>query len=255
MRIAYVDGYKIHQTLDTDFGAIHSHSVIPTQYSPKFYIPEGEIWIDHRYKKETEFLLKEEEWYRSILKNYHQERRRRILAMRLEGPAPDFIISKTRQRGLNVIHVDGAIVRQHLDFEFVSGGHDLVYDYIPAKTVWLDASMDTRDIPHVLLHEMKERELMAQGKSYEVAHEFATAYEREARRQAGGIYQGDPGYPLGLSHDQFIKKYVKKYETHQGQTLPSTPQLLRTRVAKNPAVVLRSGTKRSATGETFGLRQ
>jgi len=216
MKIAYVDGYKIRQTLDTDFGAIHSHSVIPTQYSPKFYIPEGQTWIDHRFKKETAFLLKEDAWYRSIKKNYHLERRRRMEKMRqFEEPAA-FVKRKTRSKGLSVLYVDGSVIRQHIDFEFVCGGHDLVYDYIPEKTIWLDVTMDPRDLPHVLLHEMTERKLMSQGKIYEVAHEFATAYEREARRKTGGIYQGDPGYPLGLTKQQFLNKYVKKYEILKG---------------------------------------
>ncbi len=216
MKIAYVDGYKIRQTLDTDFGAIHSHSVKPTQYSPKFFIPKGETWIDHRFKKETAFLLKEEAWYKSITQSYHLARKRRMEELSKAGAPPAFIRRKTRAQGLNVMYVDGAIIRKHLDFEFVCGGHDLVYDYIPTKTIWVDVTMDPRDLPPVLLHEMTERELMAQGMKYESAHEFATATERLMRRAQGGIYQGDPGYPLGLTQKQFIKKYVKSYATHKG---------------------------------------
>lgn len=216
MRIAYVDGYKIRQTLDTDFGAIHSHSTNPTQYSPKFYIPKGEVWIDHRFKKETEFLLKEDAWYRSITKNYHLARKNRMEKLRQTGEPPAFIKRKTRTQGLNIVYVDGAVIRQYLDFEFVCGGHDLVYDYIPAKTIWLDVTMDPRDLPPTLLHEMTERELMAKGMKYESAHEFATATERLMRRAHGGLYQGDPGYPLGLTQERFIKKYVKCYATLKG---------------------------------------
>ncbi len=212
MKIAYVDGFKIRQTLDTDFNVIHEHEDDPTQYSPKFYIPRGEVWIDHRYKKEAKYLLKIElDWFGAKSGSYHEARKRAIERVRALGRPPAFIKKTTRQKGLNIRYVDGAIIRKYLDPQFYCGGHELVYEYVPINEIWIDVAMDPRDWPHILLHEITERGLMAKGMAYDPAHEFATATERLSRRDCGGIYPGEPGYPRGLKHADFLKKYVKSY--------------------------------------------
>lgn len=217
MKIAYVDGYKIRQTLDTDFNLVHLHVDDPTEYSPKFYIPRGEIWIDHRFKKETSHLLKFElRWYGKQNGTYHEIRKRDLKNAKHLGDAPDFVIKTQKKNRLAIRHVDGSIVRKYIDPEWVCGGHDFVYGYIPKNEIWIDSLMDPRDLPHVLLHETIERNLMSAGMSYEPAHEFATAGERLSRRSAGGIYPGDPGYKRGLTKEQFMKKYVKSYKTVKG---------------------------------------
>ena len=47
MRIKYVDGYKIRQELDVDFNVIHFRHTNPAFFISKWYIPVGEIWLDH----------------------------------------------------------------------------------------------------------------------------------------------------------------------------------------------------------------
>ena len=110
------------------------------------------------------------------------------------------------------MQVDGSIVRRYLDPEFILGGHDLVYSYVPANTIWLDAHMDPREMPYILLHEETERRLMSQKESYDFAHEIATVTDKEARRRGcKAKYPGDADYPWrGLSNQEILKKYVSR---------------------------------------------
>ena len=218
MKVVYIDGFKIRNTLDDDFGIIHQHSAGIGYYSPKFYIPQGEWWIDRRYKKETEFLIQVEEYgathpYKKI--NPHDtadKARASLAALCAPPPVPRFEIKKKKSGRLIIVQVDGSIVRRYLDPEFILGGHDLVYSYVPANTIWLDAHMDPREMPYILLHEETERRLMSQKESYDFAHEIATVTDKEARRRGcKAKYPGDADYPWrGLSNQEILKKYVSR---------------------------------------------
>jgi hypothetical protein len=167
LKIKYVDGYKIRQTLDPDFNIIHYNNPKSGAFESKFYIPRDEIWVDRRFKDE-------------------------ISLKRKRGRRPkNFVIKTEKRNGLKIEYVDGRMIREYIDPEFVMGGHDLVYKYIPPKTIWIDNRLDPRDIPHILVHELYERKLMSQGKNYDNAHDYATAAEKESRRKAGGKYIGD----------------------------------------------------------------
>lgn len=217
MRIAYVDGYKIRQTLDTDFNVIHLSGDDATQYSPKFYIPEDQVWIDHRFRTETEYLLEVElDWFGKKNGSYQEIRKLAQERVRKLGPPPKYVVRSSRKEDIRIRYVDGAVVRRYLDPEFVCGGHDLVYEYVPKNEIWIDSHMDKRDFKHVLLHETTERKLMSQGMDYDPAHEFATATERLSRREDGGLYPGEPGYRRGLSPAAFIKQFIISYATIEG---------------------------------------
>jgi hypothetical protein len=69
-------------------------------------------------------------------------------------------------KGVNVWIVDGNLVRSVIFIDFVEGGHDKVYPFIPPKEVWLDDDLSPKEIKFVLLHELHERYLMAQGWPY-----------------------------------------------------------------------------------------
>ena len=127
------------------------------------------------------------------------------------GPAPDFVRREEALDDVTVKYVDGSIVRRYLDPEFIFGGHDYVYSYIPKNEIWLDALMDEKEIPYILLHEQVERALMAtEGKNYDIAHERATAADKEQRIKDGcGAYPGGANYPWGSwSNEEIIKQYV-----------------------------------------------
>lgn len=184
MRLVYVNGYKIRQNLDPDFDIIHRNGD-PALFDSKWYIPKNEIWFDHAFKGEEEFLKK------ILLVIKSREEAKRFCK---KGQPPDFIIKKEAKDGLEIQYVDGKIVREYFDPEFVMGGHDLIYSYIPFQTVWFDNRMDKKDIPHVKLHELAERKFMAGGRNYDISHEYATVMEKESRRKAGGVYVGDANH-------------------------------------------------------------
>lgn len=186
MKIVYVDGHKIRQNLDTDFNILHFNSKKASSLDSKWYIPEGEIWFDYNFKDEEEFLTSVE---MADIKD--PNRKAYIDRFCKKEKAPDFVVKEEKIGEITVKYVNGKIVREYIDPQFVMGGHDLVYEYIPTNEVWIDNKLDPKDIPHILAHEIYERELMNQGKSYDIAHDYATAKEKESRRASGGFYPGD----------------------------------------------------------------
>lgn len=216
MKLVFVDGFKIRNTLDADFNVLHQKSLDLTDFAPKYYIPDGEIWLDYYFKAEANFLLAVEK------AQYSQEKKlKNINALFVDQRrwyekeqfckkerAPDFKIKEETVGGLRASYVNGEIVRKYLDPSFVMGGHDLVYSYVPAREIWIDHLMNPADIPHVLVHEVTERKLMEEERDlYEIAHEFATAAEKKSRRKAGGVYPGDRNYPKDWSREKLLKNY------------------------------------------------
>jgi hypothetical protein len=184
-KVRYVDGFAI-RNIFPDFDVVESHSSsgdwrgdIPTPF-----IPKGELWIDRRFKGEKDFLI-EVHRIEQLKRTWPYRKVRAYLKERLcrQGPAPPFVVRSYRRDGLTVRMVRGEIVRRHLDPCFIFGGHDLVYDYIPAKEVWIDIRQDRREVPYTLFHELRERALMKRGWSYDRAHAKATEEERTRRRK------------------------------------------------------------------------
>ena len=217
MKIVYINGFKIRQTLDTDFTLCHSRSTDCTNYAPKFYIPEGELWFDAHFKDEEKFVLEVETYeFENIeeLKKKNKDssfvdkqRWFRIEKFVKKEPLPNFVEKEEQKDELTIKYINGSVVRQYLDPEFVFGGHDLVYSYIPKNEIWIDNKMEPKELPHILIHEAIERKLMAEGKLYDTAHEYANTYERDSRRAAGGIYPGDPSYPSEWTKESVIQNY------------------------------------------------
>ncbi len=208
--VRLVDAFKIRHTLDPDFTTFHCRSLeINKYYMPKYYIPEGEWWLDFRLKDEKDFFLKLEsiERPKHIAQGtmFHKYIAKRML---IPGPIPDFIERREWHLTFRLVIVDGSIVRKYIDPEFTQGGHHLVYSYIPKGEVWIEKAVRPKELPFVLNHELVERRYMARGKSYDIAHEYATAAEKDLRRQHGGFYPVDDYYPWSkLTQKQILQKY------------------------------------------------
>jgi len=142
---------------------------------------------------------------------------RKYLAKRLlkPGPTPNFIEHRELHLFFRLVIVDGAIVRQYLDPEFTQGGHHLVYPYIPKGEIWIEKAVRPKERPFILNHELVERRLMSRGTSYDAAHEYATAAEKDLRRQHGGFYPTEDYYPWSKLTDRQIrdKFYVHEHPT------------------------------------------
>ena len=189
MKIIYVDGYKIRQTLDPDFNVLHLKRREMGNFDSKWYIPENEIWLDSYFKEEEKFLIDIET---ANLEGGNRQAYKDKFCKK--SPPPPFIEKEEADDNLKIKYVNGRIIREYFDPFFVMGGHDLVYNYVPQGEIWLDNHINPLDLPHVLAHEKYERELMAEGKSYDVAHDYATAREKESRRLDGAVYIGDENH-------------------------------------------------------------
>ena len=81
----------------------------------------------------------------------------------------------------NVWLVNGQYIRDKLDVDFVLGGHDLRYPFIPTGEIWIDEAAKPEERECLVAHEVEERRLMAEGIEYGKAHEAANVIEAECR--------------------------------------------------------------------------
>ncbi|MFA5853731.1 MAG: hypothetical protein WC866_01455 [Patescibacteria group bacterium] len=187
--VEYFRGYELRHTqpdLDIFFwngdGSLIGESV-----------KRNTLWLDVAYRAEEAFMVRVYEiqtmrkWSKSgdnkRCPPYQHQREELKQKLCLPGPVPDFVVSKTHDeaRQLDIWHVRGDIIRQYHDPHFVFGGHDLVYAYVPKRTVFIDVCQDEREIPYSLHHEIVERELMEKGWTYNRAHARAIRAELTVR--------------------------------------------------------------------------
>jgi len=179
-KIKLVDGFKIRNTIDLDFGCVEDSLTCP-------YIPKNEIWFDRAFIKERQSMLATFIKKRALMKKIGYEKAKKILRKDMKRIDPNMAHLKLIEKrgGLKIYLVSGKLVREHFDFNFVFGGHGYVYDYVPKDEVWLDDAMLTKERKYVLIHELYELNLMKKGKNYDNAHDYACAPEKEARRLDG----------------------------------------------------------------------
>jgi len=181
MKLKIVDGFKVRNTLDIEFCAAGDRSVYP-------YIKPGELWFEKYYLPEKAFLLHVYKIKKRLVRKFGWEKAKSLLRpdkfnKRALQQCRLALLAKTR--GLRVYLVDGPAVRRHLDPDFFFGGHWLVYRYVPKNEVWLDSAAAGPELKYVATHELFELALMKSGKTYNDAHEYANAAEKEARRKDG----------------------------------------------------------------------
>jgi hypothetical protein len=84
--------------------------------------------------------------------------------------------------GEKVWVVDGAAVRREIFGEFLYGGNDQRYPFIPRDEIWIDNAISAEEFRYTLAHELNERNLMAaKGMSYSEAHDSSLELERKMR--------------------------------------------------------------------------
>lgn len=81
---------------------------------------------------------------------------------------------------VDVYLVDADVVKKKYFMDFVEGGHDIVYRFIPCNQIWIDYNISNRPIHHIIYHEFIERTLMKYNKmDYEKAHNIANEQEQK----------------------------------------------------------------------------
>jgi len=195
-----VDGAYIRTEINPDFTNFGQH----LQFK---FIPSNEFWLDkekrpderiffiHHLLVEHRLMQAGASHEEAIEKADKVEMRERSKILHIEKAEPHEraggdILKKIHMRkwdeyggkNITVWIVDGAVVRTAYFPDFTEGGHDLVFKFIPDGEVWIDNDLLPKERPYVLLHEVVERQKMAEGMGYVKAHyDFALKAEYEAR--------------------------------------------------------------------------
>ena len=166
------------------------------------FIPAHELWLDRAIKPGERhfFILRLLTELRLMAHgaNYDQiepqvneietRERRRALRQRVYPPThlsthqiierihKDLLQSLSNQH-VKIWLVDGKAVRDYYCADYVAGGHDLFYDFIPSGEIWLEETLSPQERHFILVHELHERYLMGLGKDYPHAHLGATIIE------------------------------------------------------------------------------
>jgi hypothetical protein len=199
-----VDGSYVRGHIDEEFTNFGQHY----RYA---YIPKSELWLDQEAEHNEraffiEHLLIE---YRLMLQGvpysealveadkHERTERRRAGDVRKttndgkklpNGTEMHEKLWKTLESGVTVWMVNGRLVRSTFDIDFTEGGHDKVYEFVPANEVWIDDAIVEQERGYVLLHELHERNRMSKGMPYSQAHAESSKIEFRCRHHPDELH-------------------------------------------------------------------
>ena len=199
-----VDGTYIRGRIDEEFTNFGQHYRYP-------YIPNKEFWLDAEAEDDEgpffiEHLLVEHELmakgvsYAQALTEADQverrERRRagdvrKVTHQGKQLADPQTVherLWKRLENGAEVWIVNGRLVRSAFDIDFTAGGHDHVYEFVPRGEVWIDSDIQEKERGFVLLHELHERNRMAEGVPYSKAHNESSRLEFRCRHHPDELH-------------------------------------------------------------------
>jgi hypothetical protein len=183
-------GYSIIDTSDPGYGTYHIQVRKPTKGARYSTVPFGDPSKGLQATMMWESLQKED-LQKSSLPAHSSEALWKIVKEMFgkvnasEVGGLKFPVDQLD--GVALYLVEGDWVKERFLMDFVEGGHDKVYDFIPSKEVWVDHSMEPANWPFIAFHELVERHLMEHdGLDYDAAHNRANNLERWARKGAIG---------------------------------------------------------------------
>jgi hypothetical protein len=77
------------------------------------------------------------------------------------------------REGIAIWIVDGYMVRKNIYPDFGFSGNDLSYHFIPRNEIWIDGQVSCEETEYSIATELKERQLMEKGESYDDAYSDA----------------------------------------------------------------------------------
>jgi hypothetical protein len=83
---------------------------------------------------------------------------------------------------VKVILVNGMKIRNEKAVNFVFGGSDMTYSFIPKNQIWIEKSVPKKERKFILMHEFSERDMMRHGMGYDHAHLIANQIEDFQRK-------------------------------------------------------------------------
>lgn len=78
-----------------------------------------------------------------------------------------------KREGIDIWIVDGYMVRKNIYPDFGFSGNDLSCHFIPPKEIWIDGQVSCNETEYSIATELKERNLIEAGKSYDDAYSDA----------------------------------------------------------------------------------
>lgn len=200
-----VNGYAVRDIAqpDEEFGSFATSDDFPS------LIPKGEVWLaEQTIDREGLFFianaltqLKEqargtpdERAYNAGIEVERMLRERlNHLQFRGAGPQkrvpPEVYVSRYAtlpdrdERKVEVWIVDANVVRSLYKIDYTEGGHGLVYPWVPNDEIWVEDSLDRRELPFIVAHEYIERRLMRDAKlDYDMAHDICSRVEFHLRK-------------------------------------------------------------------------
>jgi hypothetical protein len=204
IEIWIVDGSYIRGHKDEEFTNFGQHYRYP-------YIPLQEFWLDVEAEHDEraffiDHLLVEHRlmsqgvpYDKAIVEADREERKERRRAGDVrratrhgqqlpDGQSVHERLWKELENGVRVWIVNGRLVRSIFDIDFTAGGHDHVYEFVPAGEVWIDDAIVEKERGFVLLHELHERNQMAQGTPYSKAHADSSRLEFRCRHHPDELH-------------------------------------------------------------------
>ncbi|MBI1888596.1 MAG: hypothetical protein HYS15_01545 [Candidatus Spechtbacteria bacterium] len=112
-----------------------------------------------------------------------------------------------KREGLDVWIVNGSFIRRKILSEFLFGGNDHVYNFIPEGEIWLDSAINAVELEYTVQHELTERNLIAKkGLSYDEAHKIASVEEQQSREKNHALIEEKeketPRVPFSLTESR-----------------------------------------------------
>jgi hypothetical protein len=204
LQVWIVDGAYIRGHIDEEFTNFGQHYRYP-------YIPDNELWIDREAQHdersffidhllvEHTLMAKGVPYDQALTEADRVERRerrragdvRKVTHHGQQLPDPSVVheqLWKKLENGLAVWVVNGRLVRSTFDIDFTEGGHDHVYEFVPQGEVWIDDAIVQNERGFVLLHELHERRLMAEGAPYSKAHAESSRLEFRCRHHPDELH-------------------------------------------------------------------
>jgi hypothetical protein len=205
---------------DYDFYAVDAYAVrdvaLPCEEFGNFatrdefrtLIPKGEIWLAHQtIENEGLFfmanaLTQRKEIARGVppdkayTKGIEVERllREKLNHLKFRGAAPQkrvppevyvckYATLPDKDAVIDVWIVDGNVVRSLYKTDYTEGGHGFVYPWVPSREIWIEKSLDPREMPYIVVHEFIEHRLMRDLKvDYDTAHDICSRVEFKLRK-------------------------------------------------------------------------
>ena len=120
--------------------------------------------------------------------------------------------------GKKIWIVDGLVIRRDIYPEFLYGGNNQRYLFVPKNEIWIDHAISAEEYEYTLAHEILERNLMAKkGLSYADAHDSSLALERRMRIK---------DFNASLEHEKSLHK-VSPTDCDNVKEIPSLPDSIR----------------------------